>query len=149
MRGNNIQLIALVDDDAEDREIFKGVCNDLDLDLMILCFENGRTLLSYLTMPDSDIPAMLFLDINMPVMNGFEVLQELRSKPTFDDLCVIMYSTSTSDADIMEAKRLGADCFLKKPSNYRRLTEIMQRMLNLDWQNPRSQLGEKNFLIKT
>lgn len=141
-------LIALADDDADDREIFADVCSDMDSELDLLLFKNGKALLDHLDVPNISLPEILFLDINMPIKDGFECLAEIRSKTELNELCIIVYSTSISISDVKKAKELGADGFLQKPSSYGKLKSAVQKILDTDWSDPCSQLDEMNFLIK-
>ncbi|MEP2761030.1 MAG: response regulator [Hyphomicrobiales bacterium] len=60
---------------------------------------------------------MLLLDINMPDMNGFDVLQEIRNNPKYKNITVIMLSSSDDAADILESMEVGSDGYLVKPFN--------------------------------
>ncbi|WP_419211292.1 response regulator [Maribacter sp. X9] len=140
-------LVALADDDIDDREIFLDVCADLNVGLSVKSFENGFELLRYLNMPDAELPSILFLDINMPIKDGFESLSEIRKKIGLTELCIIMYSTSTASKDIEKARKMEANAFLQKPSSYSKLKLIIQKILDTDWKNPCSHLDEFGFLI--
>jgi CheY-like chemotaxis protein len=63
------------------------------------------------------IPLFVLLDINMPRVSGFEVLEWIRAEPRLDDVPVIMLSSSQLEADLFRAKTLGADAFLAKGDN--------------------------------
>ena len=140
-------VVALADDDPDDREIFSDVCADVDKDLKVMLFKNGKELLDHLNNPSANVPGILFLDINMPVIDGFECLRLIRSKTEFNQLCIIVYSTSVNSADVSKARNLGADGFLQKPSSYGNLRKAFLQILDTDWSDPCSQLNEENFLI--
>ncbi len=140
-------IIAITDDDMDDREIFLEVCNAACPDINVLVFENGDHLLQHLKNPEKTDPAILFLDINMPKVNGFDCLRKIRESQEFDKLCIIMYSTSVSQADVNKAKELGADGFLQKPCNYSRLMKSIEKILETDWTDPCAEIHQSNFLI--
>ena len=141
-------VVALADDDPDDREIFADVCTDVDKNLKAMLFKNGKELLDHLNSPKAIIPNILFLDINMPVIDGFECLKLIRSKTEFNKLCIIIYSTSVNSADVNKARNLGADGFLQKPSSYGKLRTVFIQILDTNWRDdPCSQLNEENFLI--
>ncbi|WP_149303491.1 response regulator [Pareuzebyella sediminis] len=140
-------VIALADDDADDREIFTEVCADLGLDLKVLLFENGRTLMNALEHPSTDQPSIIFMDINMPVKNGFEALKNIRSNPDLKGICVIVYSTSISESDVKKAKELCADGFFQKPSDYSKLSRAIKQILDTDWKDPCAEFNDSNFII--
>ena len=63
----------------------------------------------------------MFLDLNMPIMNGFECLEAIRSTPHLKDLLVAIYSTSSAERDIEETFEKGANIYIKKPSSFNEL----------------------------
>ena len=132
MPGKAINWIALADDDVDDREIFTEVCKDLDPRINAMLYKDGTELLDYLNSPKAQIPTILFLDINMPLKNGFECLKEIRNNHKLRSICVIMYSTSSSPSDIAKAKKLGAEGFFQKPSNYGTLKSTVKKLLEID-----------------
>lgn len=147
MSRQNQHIVAITDDDVDDREIFLDACSAAKTDIQVLLFESGDELLRHLKAPETQNPAILFLDINMPKVNGFECLSRIRAIRVLQELCVIMYSTSVSQADVSKAKKLGADGFLQKPSNYSVLLKSIEKILETDWSNPCSEIQQSNFLI--
>jgi CheY-like chemotaxis protein len=71
------------------------------------------------------IPNVIFLDINMPQMNGWQCLSALKSDPATKEIPVIIYSTSSHERDKQIAMELGASGFITKPSNYHSLRSIL------------------------
>jgi CheY-like chemotaxis protein len=74
-----------------------------------------------------ELPNVIFMDINMPQMDGWACLQALKETAKYKDIPVIVYSTSSNPKDVKHAFELGAQCFCVKPDSYRE----MQRMLKL------------------
>ena len=75
----------------------------------------------------------IFLDINMPVMNGWELLYKLKKDNNYNDIPVIIYTTSSEQRDKEIAKDLGALCFVTKPDNFRLMKSILKVVVdNLD-----------------
>lgn|SRR5690554_3730123 len=147
MPAEAIYWIALADDDIDDRDIFTEICGDINPHAKVLLYKNGCELLDYLNLPNAQIPSILFLDINMPRKNGFESLIEIKNNPRLKDICVIMYSTSNSPRDILKAKKLGAEGFLQKPSNYSKLKSAIQKLLDTDCRGSGSGRNDLSFLI--
>jgi len=118
-----IKSFFLVDDDKDDTDMFGEALESIDPSLKFDFAHNGADLISKLktgTIPD---PHIIFLDINMPLMDGWECLRQLK-KINKQDIPVIMYSTSVEDAET--ALQLGALCHYKKPSNFRLLKEFLE-----------------------
>jgi CheY-like chemotaxis protein len=72
-------------------------------------------------------PGLILLDINMPKMNGFEVLQVIKSEPRLRMIPVIMLTTSTRDEDIARSYDGGACSFVAKPVNLEKLKEVIKQ----------------------
>ena len=125
----------VVDDDADDIDIFKFALKSLDGEMECFADVNGEDAMHRLKMNDKFVPDLIFLDLNMPRMNGKECLKEMRQITRLDHVPIIIYSTSSEDKDIRETRELGANYFLTKPSSItslvRTLIELLQRS---DWQ---------------
>jgi len=80
------------------------------------------------------LPALLLLDLKMPRMHGFEVLEWLATQPQFKDLPVVVLSSSSDDFDIRMARKLGARDYLVKPNSLDAIVKILQQ-LNERWAN--------------
>ena len=72
------------------------------------------------------IPALILLDINMPKQTGLEVLKWIRQQPQFKSLPVLMLTSSSRDEDRHQARELGADAYLLKPSDPLKLVELVK-----------------------
>jgi len=109
--------IVLVDDDGDDRLFFRDAVKKASRDISCITLEDGFALISYLK-EDEKQPDLIFLDINMPVMNGWECLSILKEDDAYRDIPVIMYSTSRHDEEISKAKDAGAFSFFNKPHDF-------------------------------
>jgi CheY-like chemotaxis protein len=108
------QICLLVDDDEDDREIFCLALEKVDTSIKCVSARDGREALSILE-SGSFIPDYIFLDLNMPIMDGKECLKEIRKINQLNRVPVIMFSTSSVDRDKDETKKLGANEFITKP----------------------------------
>ncbi len=101
----------MVDDDETDGYLMHRAHQRSGVDLELVVFDNGPDFLSYLhdfDPDDGDLPTVVILDINMPGMDGFEVLATLRSDERFRDVPVVMfYSNSDNPADEQRAEAFG------------------------------------------
>ena len=122
----NKSQILLVDDSAMNRMILKEI---LGGDYRILEAENGQECLEKLQTEAENI-ALVLLDINMPVMDGFEVLKAMNVNHTIEDIPVIMISSDDSDAAIRRSYELGASDYVTRPFDarivYRRVTNTIK-----------------------
>jgi two-component system, OmpR family, alkaline phosphatase synthesis response regulator PhoP len=71
---------------------------------------------------------LMILDVNMPEMDGFQVLNEVRGDPSLEDLPVIMLSARVHDRDVFEGYHRGADMYLTKPFSPRELLDFVTRL---------------------
>src|SRR5262249_17317616 len=72
------------------------------------------------------LPALMLLDIKMPGLDGFGVLTWLQERHEYDDIAVVVLTSSNLDCDISRAKALGADDYLVKPLDFKDLIEILK-----------------------
>ena len=125
-------MIAIVDDDADDREIVKDAFLAVTEDREYGLFENGEELLQHLQSGGSnELPELVLLDLNMPGMDGRETLKAIKSHPVYKTIPVLIFTTSSSPKDKSNAYALGANCFISKPDTFQKLTEMAQCVTKL------------------
>lgn len=76
------------------------------------------------------LPALVLLDLKLPLVSGIEVLKWIRAHPLLHSLVVIIFTSSTEPRDIAEAYRAGANSYLVKPTNLNTLTELASGIRN-------------------
>jgi CheY-like chemotaxis protein len=120
---------ALADDDADDAELFAEALAAINPGIVCEHAPNGRVLLDNIRSQKSQLPDIIFLDINMPEMNGWDSLSELKKHSKLKDIPVVMYSTSSTFRDVQAAKNLGANFFYTKPDNFRQLKSFLENLI--------------------
>lgn len=123
-----IQHILLVDDDADDQYVFKDALQNVAPSIIVDTAVDGIDALQKLS-ENRTLPQLIFLDLNMPRMNGKGFLKEIKSSQTLQSIPVIVYSTSSNPTDIEETKALGAKQFITKPNSYNELCEVLTSAL--------------------
>jgi len=118
-------VVILADDDSDDRSLFSEAITEADPSVIYWGAENGQAALNYLTDQKNLRPAIIFLDINMPVLNGWETLAEIKANKKLLDIPVVMYSTTSQSHHVQKALNMGALFFLTKPDSYSRIREIL------------------------
>lgn len=121
--SHNIRLLML-DDDVDDMELMEAAFRDAGFVLPIKTFTDGCTLLNYLVTDQGKSAALVILDLNMPKQNGTVILNNIRQHPELTHLSVIVYSTSNSPEDILEAYRLGCNAYVVKPDCFNEMRKI-------------------------
>jgi CheY-like chemotaxis protein len=117
-------LVLIVDDDAEDCELFREAVYELDPSIKCVAAKDGKAAVNFLDQ-DHTLPDYIFLDINMPVMNGRETLIEIKKTVRLRNIPVIMYSTTSDTSEIRSYYKLGVHDFLIKPHNFKKLVEAL------------------------
>ncbi|MCO6173849.1 response regulator [Flavobacterium sp. NRK F10] len=141
-------LITLADDDEDDRMFFTDAFEELKINTVVNTFENGQELMDFLNHPESVLPNIIFLDLNMPIKNGMDCLKEIKQNDRLKDIAIAIYSTSSSDADVEKTFVLGANIYIKKPSDFNMLKKVLNDVVTLNWQYYTSGLKKENFLLK-
>jgi DNA-binding response OmpR family regulator len=126
--------IMLIDDDPEDSMFFKEALAEVNANHDYRWIGSAVEALSFLNEPDTAIPDILFLDLNMPMMSGKACLKEIRAMEKYATMPIAIYSTSSADQDKLDTFAGGANIFVTKPSDYETLKVVLKKVLNIQWQ---------------
>jgi CheY-like chemotaxis protein len=117
------KIFMIVDDDPDDREFFTDAVNMVFADSSCLMAVNGEDALRKLQHEISPLPDYIFLDLNMPRMDGRSCLSAMKRNSHLKNIPVIMFSTTSDPDEIEEAFKLGATHFVVKPVKLRTLCD--------------------------
>ncbi|MES2688851.1 MAG: response regulator [Bacteroidota bacterium] len=127
---NSTQLkILLADDDKDDCGFFHDALQQLPIETTLTTVSDGEQLMNYLAENKEKLPAVLFLDLNMPRKNGFECLSEIKQDEKLKDLPVVIFSTSDSRDKINSLFKSGAQVYIRKPGDFEQLKEVIHHAL--------------------
>lgn len=130
---SKLNCILLIDDDETTNYVNTILINKADCAEEVKSVTSGHAALEYLKSIDSDgqhpQPDLIFLDINMPVMNGWEFIEEYHQllPEQRGQVLVWMLSTSDNPADRERAEKLGSDGFMAKPLTISKLMDVVRR----------------------
>jgi CheY-like chemotaxis protein len=130
--------ILLVEDDPKDIELTIAALKGSNLSNEVIALRDGQEALDFLyregayQSQDVPAPAMIFLDIKLPKVNGFEVLKQVRSDPRFSHTPVVMLTNSAVETDLVSSEALGANAFVVKPIGFMDLFDTIKG-LSLSW----------------
>ncbi len=131
--------ILMADDDPGDRQLTKEAFDENCLKNDLRFVENGEEMLDYLnrrgkyTDPaSSPRPGLILLDLNMPLKDGREALQEMKADPRFRSIRVVIMTTSQAEEDIAYSYSLSASSYIMKPVTFDGLLEVI-RVLGKYW----------------
>lgn len=141
-------FIILADDDEDDRLFFEDAFDELKINTKVSTFKDGLELMNYLNQEDSILPKILFLDLNMPKKSGIECLTEIKKIDRLKDIAIVIYSTSASEEDIENTFVLGANVYIKKPNDFKKLKKVLSNVVTMNWQYQTSGLNKDNFLLR-
>lgn len=123
------KIILLADDDSDDREMFHEALELIDTSLLCYSTVNGSELLKRLYSLE-EMPQLIFLDMNMPVMNGWQCLKALKDNERYKHIPVIIISTSSHQKEMDTSIHLGALCYFIKPNDFKDLTDVLKVIIN-------------------
>lgn len=121
-------LILNVDDDIDDREIFSDAVKAVDPGIPCVLFESGPELLHFLK-ENETAPDFIFIDINMPKMNGHECAEEICANNVSGDTQIVMYSTAFNPKDLGNFEKQGFK-YLIKQSRFNDLVHSIKNIIS-------------------
>ena len=121
-------VVLCIDNDPEDIEFFTDAIKNIDPGITCLSALGGQGALDLLaSIKDNHLlPAYIFLDINMPQMDGKDTLKEIRKIARYHSVQIIMLSTGLSPRDTEEYKLLGANNFMSKANSFEDLCKKLK-----------------------
>jgi CheY-like chemotaxis protein len=128
----NLKPILLVEDDLVDAMTFKRALGDLEIRNQVIHSLNGEEALEYLRNDDNAQPCFVFLDLNMPRMNGIEFLKIVKADDKLKKIPIVVLTTSDNEKDIIESFELSVAGYMIKPADYKAFIEAI-RTVNLYW----------------
>lgn len=118
----------LIDDDHDDQLLFSIILEKVDKSILCVSVDNGVEAIRVLEHDLPRVPDLIFLDLNIPGSNGMDCLIKIKGIAALSLIPVVIYSTSSRNADIMKAKALGAVAFITKSYHVRDLTRKLNAL---------------------
>ncbi|MEK7433346.1 MAG: response regulator, partial [Cyanobacteriota bacterium] len=132
---NNKDLIIIIaEDDDGHTELIKEGLIDSGVHNRIIRFSNGEEVWNFISgksngeVFDKNKAYLLLLDINMPKMDGIEVLKKIKSNDEFKEIIVIMLTTTDDPKEVENCYKLGCNIYITKPVNFIKFAEILKRL---------------------
>lgn len=134
---HNIPIKLLIaEDDADDRFLLRRAAESIEDPLELSFVKNGVELIDclfhkskYVKEKNNGQPDIILVDLNMPLKNGFEVLEEIKKDRTVSKIPLFIWSTSHNREYVMKAKALGAADFIEKPDAFKELIAIITHII--------------------
>jgi DNA-binding NtrC family response regulator len=123
------KVCVLIDDDAGDREVFANAIAAISAEFHVILIENATECIKMIR--DREIvPDVIFLDLNMPGVNGYQFLVYLKGQIRYRSVPVIVYSTTSDPEEAKRTRKLGAATFFEKPIRYSDLCLSLSMLLS-------------------
>ncbi len=124
--------ILLAEDDENDVRITWRAIQKGGLEAEISVVRDGQEALDYLCrrapFEDAPVPDLVLLDMNLPKLNGMEVLRQAKADPALRSVPMLMLTTSQRAEDVAAAYALGANAFITKPIRFARFVEVIREL---------------------
>jgi len=133
-RPANPVHILIADDDEDDQLLIREALEDGHISNPHTFFENGKQLLDYLSGEEkgperfSTSAYLILLDLNMPIMDGRETLQRLKTSDAYKKIPVIVLTTSKQEEDILSSYDSGVNSYISKPVTFESLVDVMKTL---------------------
>lgn len=124
--------ILLIEDDSADVLIIKKALNELHIQNELIQKDNGKEGLEYLKNSHNSLPCIIFLDLNMPRMNGIEFLKIIKNEDNLKQIPVVAITTSQNNEDIAACFKNGIAGYIVKPVDYKKFVKAV-RIVDLYW----------------
>ena len=122
----------LIDDDLDDQEIFLMAVQQFDASIRCDFASDCAKALDQLKDNEVDVPDCIFIDMNMPRMNGIECLEQIKNMDHLKDVPACMFSTSADPTLVAKTKELGAVDFIVKPADITALSEMLGQFFKVN-----------------
>lgn len=128
LKGSKPVRFVLIEDSEGDAYIFRRTLAEAKIANDVLVFDNAKDGLAWLSDPDNaaDLPGMIFLDINMPRLSGFDVLKRLKADDRLRSIPVVILTISQEEEDVLKSYDLGALSFITKSIRPENLMDVVQ-----------------------
>jgi CheY-like chemotaxis protein len=147
LQTSPIKHILLADDDEDDRTLFTDALQEIYTGVKLTTAKNGVDLMRLLIAWRGSLPDVIFLDLNMPLKNGFECLDEIKAEDKLRALPVIIISTSTQRETFDLLKEKKASMYIKKPGTYPELKSVIEKTLSVHLKALGTTPVESKFLV--
>jgi CheY-like chemotaxis protein len=123
----------MADDDEDDCALAKDAMRESGARGQIECVEDGFELMDFLSRSDP-LPALILLDLNMPVKDGRQALREIKADPEYRAIPIVIFTTSHEKDDMAYTSEMGANGFITKPGAFGQWVRIMKGLAE-QWLN--------------
>jgi len=131
---NDLKRIVLVEDDPKDVELTLTGLTEYNLANEVVALGDGEEALDYLyrrgkyQTRHNGNPAVMLLDLKLPKLNGFEVLQQVRSDENLKMIPVVVLTSSNEERDLVRSYKLGVNAYVTKPVDFHEFVNAVKEL---------------------
>ena len=129
----NEKIVLLVEDNEDDEFLTRRALSKLDIPHRLVVARDGVEALEFLSSQSRDdysnLPVCVLLDLKLPLVDGLQVLQEIRSNEKTSLMPVMVVTSSAEETDVRAARQLAVTSYTVKPSDSREYMEIIQKLV--------------------
>ena len=137
--------ILYAEDDSDDADLFRKALNEIEVSTELTRVKDGEELMEL--MKHTLAHDILFLDINIPLKNGYQCVTEIRADERFKYLPIIIFTTTTAQGIVKWLFDLEADLLIKKPNDFQLWKRSIEKALSIDYKVHRTNLSVDNFVL--
>jgi CheY-like chemotaxis protein len=137
--GAKTAVVLLAEDSPAEQRLAQRALDEAQLQCDLRIVSDGKEVMDYLLRrgaytdaQHAPRPDLILLDLNMPKLDGREVLQQAKSNPQLETIPIVVLTTSTQEQDILQSYHLGCNSYIKKPVDVHKFIDVM-RHLGLYW----------------
>ena len=138
--SQGIFSLIITDDDPEDRDFISEALRNKGFSGVAGIFGNGRELVNYLRADAKNRPDLILLDLNMPIFDGYQTLQELQGTEKWKDIPVMVLTSSFNENDEVFCRTNGCTDYIRKPMSFSEFEELAERIIGMLPSNRSAQL---------
>ncbi len=124
--------ILLVEDDKVDAMTVRRALKEIKVTNNVILASNGEEAIDYLLKPDSEMPCIILLDLNMPKMNGLEFMKVAKENEKLRKIPIVVLTTSSEERDRMNSFKNGVAGYMTKPVDYQQFVDVI-KTINIYW----------------
>jgi CheY-like chemotaxis protein len=137
--GAKTAVVLLAEDSPAEQRLAQRALDEAQLQCDLRIVSDGKEVMDYLLRrgaytdaQHAPRPDLILLDLNMPKLDGRQVLQQAKSNPQLETIPIVVLTTSTQEQDILQSYHLGCNSYIKKPVDVHKFIDVM-RHLGLYW----------------